>query len=338
MAPAAQTTLETGADEALVAHPLRHLRRARMRQFLTQAELAFRAGCDQATISRAEQGRGPSQAIAERIAAALDTTVEELCDHDPNAPPAHAAYIAFKMEHGLLDIEDVAVAVALTPKAVLWWANQGKLPGERYDRFGRKPWLFPPEAVTVLRRLRAESRARKTAQINKHRGTTPRRGESRHCSWRECDQLVYLRPSDANERSGKPVFCSYKHEKLYYPLPKAFVEGSATFDGPARRKHLGRANLHEVRDEGRHAKGRREAARTIAHALLAIDKEPGLTRKKLIDALIRAEEGREALFAENGTRRAWDDPVYRAARKRVVRRLERGFKEAGRPPQLAHLL
>ncbi len=55
------------------------IRNERRRRDLSQYELAKKAGLHPATISLAERGTRISQETAEKIAAALELRVEELC-------------------------------------------------------------------------------------------------------------------------------------------------------------------------------------------------------------------------------------------------------------------
>jgi DNA-binding CsgD family transcriptional regulator len=118
-------------------------------------------------------------------------------------------------------------------------------------------------------------------------------------------------------------------------------DGTPWFGGRTRQKLLGRWNGWRggaAGAEGGHKKGEAAALRTIDLALRAVAKRPNLTRRQLIELLILNLEGREAIYAPDGSRRSRrDDPVYRGARKRIERRLERGFTLRGSPDELAPL-
>lgn len=59
---------------------LSRMRLIRKSRTLSQEQLAAIVGCDQTTISRAEQGQLPSLAVQERIAAILGASRRELFD------------------------------------------------------------------------------------------------------------------------------------------------------------------------------------------------------------------------------------------------------------------
>ena len=63
--------------------PLPYLRRWRDRQFLTQKELAEKAGITYATISRIENGAGAKLSTIARLANALGITREQLIRTHP---------------------------------------------------------------------------------------------------------------------------------------------------------------------------------------------------------------------------------------------------------------
>lgn len=76
-------TLATSTDRG--RWRLIHLKDWRMARFLTQEELAYKAGVSRPTLSRAEQGKLIYGASVRRIAAALHVQPEALLQE---APPA----------------------------------------------------------------------------------------------------------------------------------------------------------------------------------------------------------------------------------------------------------
>jgi transcriptional regulator with XRE-family HTH domain len=63
------------------------LRRVRGWRVLTQAELSEKARVRAATISRLEHGGEANAATVRKLARALDVSVYDLTDLDPNRPP-----------------------------------------------------------------------------------------------------------------------------------------------------------------------------------------------------------------------------------------------------------
>jgi hypothetical protein len=104
-----------------------------------------------------------------------------------------------------------------------------------------------------------------------------------------------------------------------------------------RQRFVGTAKLLQVNERGRREKGKREAESMFELARLALEQRPELTRRELIETLMRQREGRDAVFT-SGKRRSTRDPIYRAAYKRVDRRLRRGFTLAGEPREIRHLI
>lgn len=109
-----------------------------------------------------------------------------------------------------------------------------------------------------------------------------------------------------------------------------------TWGGAARRRHAGAWAGRRAAPAGGHAKGAQDG-REVAEAALEILARHGSAprRRALVDALIRLFEGSNALdLPDGGGRREGRDPVYRAARARIVRRLARGYEILGRPAAL----
>jgi DNA-binding XRE family transcriptional regulator len=65
--------------------PLPGLARARVRAYLTQPQLAEKAGVSKSTVARIEQGYPASAIAAQRLADALGTTVEHLQEKEPQS-------------------------------------------------------------------------------------------------------------------------------------------------------------------------------------------------------------------------------------------------------------
>jgi hypothetical protein len=107
--------------------------------------------------------------------------------------------------------------------------------------------------------------------------------------------------------------------------------------GPTRRAVHGAWKLLEVGSKGPHAKGEREAKTAIRIAIAAVLERPDRTRRDLVELVMQHFSGREALHLD-GHRRSTRDPVYLAAYEKANRHLKRGFRLAGEPSGLRHLI
>ncbi len=109
--------------------------------------------------------------------------------------------------------------------------------------------------------------------------------------------------------------------------------------GAMRRRYLGIWKLFEVAEDARHMKGKRDAEATFDLVSKAIAQRPETTRRELLELLMMYLEGRDALFRDGKRRRrSTGDPVYKAAYKKADRRLQRGFRLAGEPAEMRHLV
>jgi hypothetical protein len=111
-----------------------------------------------------------------------------------------------------------------------------------------------------------------------------------------------------------------------------YLNGQWSLD--AMRRHIGTWKL----EEARHHKGAAEAREVAEAAIGLVRRSPELSRKNILDVLIAHFEGKDAVKAESGERRAGRDPEYRKARARIERRLKRGFTLLGEPPELASFI
>lgn len=80
---------------------------------------------------------------------------------------------------------------------------------------------------------------------------------------------------------------------------------------------------------GGYAKVGEDGLKLYRRALELLLAAPRLEHKDLIDQLIQHFEGKHALYVQ-GRRRQARDRIYHNARRRVERRLERGFDLAAR--------
>ena len=84
-APEPQQRVEQPMPAPTSRRPLPGLARARVRAYLTQRELAEKAGVSVGTVARVEQGYPASLITAQRLADALGTTVEQLQEKEPQS-------------------------------------------------------------------------------------------------------------------------------------------------------------------------------------------------------------------------------------------------------------
>jgi transcriptional regulator with XRE-family HTH domain len=176
------------------------LREARVAMRLTQADLAYWAGCSTTLVSNVERGRQlPSIDLAERLAAELGVTASDLfgqpnvcacgCgeltlstyreSHYRSGPAAtkehQDALTKYKRSAGLLDADQLAklVPCAHHTPAKLAPLLEAEGLAERYEGpwAGNRPWLYKVCAATRLRELfverREKGRARTTAAMKK---------------------------------------------------------------------------------------------------------------------------------------------------------------------------
>jgi hypothetical protein len=118
-------------------------------------------------------------------------------------------------------------------------------------------------------------------------------------------------------------------------IARNVVKGLAP--GATRRAVHGTWKLLEVGDQGRRTKGEREAKKAIALAIEAVLEHKDRTRRDVVELVMQYFSGREALHLD-GRRRSTRDPVYRAAYEKANRHLKRGYKLAGEPADLRHLI
>jgi hypothetical protein len=111
-----------------------------------------------------------------------------------------------------------------------------------------------------------------------------------------------------------------------------------------KRGFEGRRKLEEVREEGRKKKGAAAARETGAAAILLAMKYPNgngrdRDRRRLIhEALMREFVGALSVQLSDGTARPRADADHRAARAKILRRLQRAYRELGEPPELLPLI
>jgi transcriptional regulator with XRE-family HTH domain len=299
-APAATPSLEVGAKDSQVEHPLRHLLRVRLKLGITQAELGRLAGYHQVTISHAEYGAPVRPETAEAIAAALGVTVEELCD-----PPRHAtsrAFLEYKMRNKLLDSDDLAFLVGYGRDMITFLALRGDLVGERRPCGRRHPaWLFDVDQLDRARAFKAEAlekkrkRAAAAARADIVDGKRPgrQRGEWRECGC-GCGTRVYLKPSRAKQMANQPVFVDLSHhwrvrkrewsirmKRRYRSLRRRIELGD--MGGPRRKwTDLQARGMLELREQLRQA-GK-------PHGYGTLSARTGHSRQQIRDMLRRAGE------------------------------------------------
>jgi predicted transcriptional regulator len=155
----------------------------------------------------------------------------------------------------------------------------------------------------------------------------------KECARPGCTRTFVVYPCDEARRGH----CSDRCEAL--ELWRTGRISEALLITPAMRKRWkGRWTLGRLKRSGGHKKGERKARAVAAAALEVIEAKPGISRADALDVLITAFEGRESVKLEDGQRRRGRDPVYRQARARIVRALDRGFHVLGEPTALRRLL
>lgn len=107
-----------------------------------------------------------------------------------------------------------------------------------------------------------------------------------------------------------------------------------------RKRWCGTETLLRARDPS--AKGRAQALELGEEAIRLVQKFPNGKspdrRRLILEALMLKSEGPVAIDSVDGTPRARDDAVYRAARARIVRKIQRAYREMGQPAELETLL
>jgi transcriptional regulator with XRE-family HTH domain len=161
--------------------PRRRFARARRTAGHTQESLAEFLSLDRTTVARWEQGETePLPYIRPKLAAALNTTLEDLADllaegtddsEDHMAAPNEQ--LRTSMFEAKVSIEDVAQAAAVDAKAVYRWLTQGRIPYPRHrkavaDYLGVNEANLWPEAVMrqSARLIQASLGSRATTQNN----------------------------------------------------------------------------------------------------------------------------------------------------------------------------
>ncbi len=187
-APAAQVTLEHGADE-----------------IINLATASERTGISVSTLQRRVKSGWlrPRRQIRTGKRTETFVTVRDVIERgSPGHVQGSVRHERYKRAGGLSSNE-LAHAVGCSQATVSRYAKQ--LPGQKLGakEDGRQPWLFAPEAVEVLRRLKDEAWEQRSEKIGQHvreawrsgriKGRPRRLGVEKPCAC-GCGRLVYRAP------------------------------------------------------------------------------------------------------------------------------------------------